>query len=191
MTRIISGSAGGRRLRTPPGPGTRPTSDRVREALFSSLESRGGLAGAHVMDLYAGSGALGLEAASRGAGSVLLVESHHRAAGVIRGNIRSLGLPGAELVAATVESALDRPAALRYDVVLADPPYDVREAALARVLELLMARQWLAEEAVVVLERSSRSPEPPWPHGLVGRGCRRYGETALWTASTPDPDGTD
>ncbi len=184
MTRIISGAAGGRRLHTPSGHRTRPTSDRVREALFSALESRGGLRGAHVMDLYSGSGALGLEAASRGAGSVLLVESHRQAAGVIRRNIADLGLRGAEVRAATVEAALDRPATLRYDLVLADPPYDVGEAALGRVLDLLIAREWLADDAAVVVERSTRSPEPTWPPGLVGEGRRRYGETTLWYAGT-------
>ena len=87
MTRIIAGSAGGRTLRTPPGAGTRPTSDRVREAIFSALQARDALSGARVLDLYAGSGALGLEAASRGAASVLLVESDARAVSVIRDNI--------------------------------------------------------------------------------------------------------
>ncbi|HQW72588.1 MAG TPA: RsmD family RNA methyltransferase, partial [Ornithinibacter sp.] len=91
MTRIIAGTLGGRTLRTPPGSGTRPTSDRVREALFSALDARGAVAGARVLDLYAGSGALGLEAASRGAESVLLVESDRRAADVIAGNVRELG----------------------------------------------------------------------------------------------------
>src|SRR5699024_5696635 len=127
VTRIISGEAGGRRLSTPGGERTRPTSDRVREALFSSLEARGVLEGAHVMDLYAGSGALGLEAASRGAASVLLVESDRGASATIRANISDVGVAGARLLSSTVERALDRPATLRYDVVLADPPYDVTE----------------------------------------------------------------
>ena len=94
MTRIISGLAGGRRIRTPPGIGTRPTSDRVREALFSRLEHLDVVNGANVLDLYAGSGALGLEAASRGAASVLLVESDRAAAAVVRRNIADLGMPG-------------------------------------------------------------------------------------------------
>ena len=182
MTRIISGSAGGRRLRTTSGPGTRPTTDRVREALFSSLESRGVVKGAHVMDLYAGSGALGLEAASRGAASVLLVESHRATARVIRRNVADLGVRGARVEADSVEHALDRAATLRYDLVLADPPYDVTERDLGRVLELLVRHDWLAEEAVVVVERSSRSPQPPWPTGLVADDERRYGETTLWYA---------
>lgn len=186
VTRIISGGAGGRRLRTPTGDGTRPTSDRVREALFSSLEARGLVDGAHVMDLYAGSGALGLEAASRGAASVLLVESDRSACGVIRANITDLRVAGARLQAGTVETALDAPPTLRYDLVLADPPYDVPEDSLARVLDLLITRDWLAEEAVVVVERSSRSPEPTWPTGLVAAGSKSYGETVLWTAERVD-----
>ncbi|MGO1168016.1 MAG: 16S rRNA (guanine(966)-N(2))-methyltransferase RsmD, partial [Janibacter sp.] len=146
MTRIISGEAGGRRLRTPTGDGTRPTTDRVREALFSSLEARDLIDGAHVMDLYAGSGALGLEAASRGAASVLLVESDRSASATIRANISDLGVAGARLQSGTVEQALNRPASLRYDVVLADPPYDVTEESLGSVLEMLLAHQWLAQE---------------------------------------------
>ena len=103
MTRIISGSAGGRRLRTPPGSSTRPTSDRVREALFSRLEHRGLLDDTRVLDLYAGSGALGLEAASRGAADVVLVESQRGAATAIRANITAVGHPSVRLVADTVE----------------------------------------------------------------------------------------
>ncbi len=188
VTRIISGEAGGRRLSTPGGERTRPTSDRVREALFSSLEARGVLEGAHVMDLYAGSGALGLEAASRGAASVLLVESDRGASATIRANISDVGVAGARLLSSTVERALDRPATLRYDVVLADPPYDVTEESLARILDMLLTQQWLAQEPVVVVERSSRSPEPAWPEGIVGEGPKRYGETVLWFASLSAPD---
>lgn len=180
VTRIISGEAGGRRLRTPAGDGTRPTTDRVREALFSSLEARGVIDGAHVMDLYAGSGALGLEAASRGAASVLLVESDRGASATIRANISDLGVAGARLQSCSVEQALDRPASLMYDLVLADPPYDVTEESLGAVLEMLLAHQWLAQEPVIVIERSSRSPEPTWPDGIVAEGSKSYGETTLW-----------
>ncbi|MGE9807863.1 16S rRNA (guanine(966)-N(2))-methyltransferase RsmD [Janibacter sp. G1551] len=179
MTRIISGEAGGRRLQTPTGNRTRPTSDKVREALFGSLDARGVLEGAHVMDLYAGSGALGLEAASRGAASLLLVESDRGAASVIRRNVADLGISGARLQACTVEAALSRTPSLRYDLVLADPPYDVDETALAGVLEALVARQWLADGALVVVERSSRSPEPTWPQGLIPEAVKAYGETVL------------
>jgi 16S rRNA (guanine966-N2)-methyltransferase len=188
VTRIISGDAGGRRLRTPTGDGTRPTTDRVREALFSALESRGVIEGAHVMDLYAGSGALGLEAASRGAASVLLVESDRGASATIRANISDLGVAGARLQSCSVEQALNRTASLRYDLVLADPPYDVTEESLASVLEMLLAHQWLAQEPVIVIERSSRSPEPSWPDGIVAEGSKTYGETVLWFATQVAPD---
>lgn len=188
VTRIISGEAGGRRLRTPSGDGTRPTSDRVREALFSALEARGAIDGAHVMDLYAGSGALGLEAASRGAASVLLVESDRGASATIRANISELGVAGARLQSGTVERALDRPASLRYDVVLADPPYEVTEETLGAVLEKLLAHQWLAQEPVLVVERSARAPEPSWPDGIIAEGSKTYGETVLWFATRVAPD---
>ena len=192
MTRIISGLAGGRRIRTPPGRGTRPTSDRVREALFSRLEHMDVLQNAKVLDLYAGSGALGLEAASRGAASVLLVESEWAAVSVIRKNIAELGLGGVSVRADTVERALLRGPAFddeRCDLVLADPPYDVTDEALADVLTLLVTHQWLTEDAFVVVERSARSPEPRWPQGLDGAGERRYGDTKMWFADFAGPRG--
>lgn len=187
MTRVISGTAGGRRLRTPPGSGTRPTSDRVREALFSRLEHRGLLEGSHVLDLYAGSGALGLEAASRGAAIVLLVESNAAAGKVIRANIGIVGVPGVRLLATTVERALAAgpPADVRMDLVLLDPPYDVDEPTLAAVLRSLVEHEWLAEDAFVVVERSSRTPQPTWPEGLELSGEKRYGETTVWFAEPP------
>lgn len=192
MTRIISGLAGGRRIRTPPGSGTRPTSDRVREALFSRLEHLDVVHRASVLDLYAGSGALGLEAASRGAASVLLVESEWSAVAAIRKNIADLGLPGVSIRADTVERALlDAPASAgaRCDLVLADPPYEVSEQALSDVLALLVTHGWLSEDAFVVVERSARSPEPRWPQGLEGAGERRYGETKMWFADFGGPRG--
>jgi 16S rRNA (guanine966-N2)-methyltransferase len=192
MTRIISGLAGGRQIRTPPGSGTRPTSDRVREALFSRLEHLDVLHQAKVLDLYAGSGALGLEAASRGASSVLLVESDWAAVAVMRKNIAELGLPGVSVRAEAVERALlggPTSDAQRCDLVLADPPYDVTEDGLADVLTLLVAHEWLSEDAFVVVERSSRSPEPRWPQGLDGAGERRYGDTKMWFADFAGPRG--
>ena len=180
MTRIIAGTAGGRELRTPPGRGTRPTSDRVREALFSTLDARDAVAGCHVLDLYAGSGALGLEAASRGAASVTLVESDRAAAGLIRDNAALLGLR-ATVVPATVRSALGG-TARAMDLVLVDPPYDLGEEALAEDLATLVGAGWLAEDALVVVERSKRSPEPTWPEGLEQQRLKKYGETVLWYA---------
>lgn len=187
MTRVIAGTAGGRTLRTPPGSGTRPTSDRVREALFSALDARDAVRGARVLDLYAGSGALGLEAASRGASSVVLVESDRRAADVITRNVRDLGLPGVRVVRTTVAAALapDPAPADAADLVLVDPPYDVDETALAAVLSRL-ASGWLAPGGLVVVERSTRSPEPGWPPGLERSGKpRKYGETTVWLATRP------
>jgi len=192
MTRIISGLAGGRRIRTPAGSGTRPTSDRVREALFSRLEHLDVVNHANVLDLYAGSGALGLEAASRGAASVLLVESDRAAAVVVRRNIAHLGLPGVSVRADTVERALlsgRSSGEAPRDLVLADPPYDVTEEALADVLALLVTHGWLSADALVVVERSARSPEPRWPQGLDGAGERRYGETKMWFADFAGPRG--
>jgi 16S rRNA (guanine966-N2)-methyltransferase len=188
VTRIISGRAGGQRLHTPAGSGTRPTSDRVREALFSRLDHLDVLAGAAVLDLYAGSGALGLEAASRGATSVLLVESDRAAAAVARRNAALTGIPGVSVRAATVERALAAPPPAPFDLVFLDPPYDVGEDALERVLSALVEQHWLSEEALVVVERSSRSPEPRWPAGLDPEGERRYGETRVWFAGVPEPD---
>lgn len=192
MTRIIGGALGGRRIAAPPGAGTRPTSDRVREAIFSALEARIELDGVHVLDLYAGSGALGLEAASRGAARVVLVEHDRRAAATIRRNVADLGLDGVVTVAARAVSAvLDGPPA-DADLVFLDPPYDVGEDVLARVLAALAAAH-LTPEAVVVVERSSRSPEPTWPPGVHRTGDRTYGETRVWYAQAsapPDPDGT-
>jgi 16S rRNA (guanine966-N2)-methyltransferase len=191
MTRIISGTAGGRTLRTPEGASTRPTSDRVREALFSRLEHRHLLTGAHVLDLYAGSGALGLEAASRGAELVLLVESNRRAVSVIRDNIKTVGRAGVRVLADPVLRVLSAgpPGGIRMDLVLIDPPYDVREDALAEVLTELVERGWLASDAFVVVERSTRSPQPTWPKGLELSGEKRYGETTVWFAEPPLADG--
>lgn len=178
MTRIIAGTAGGRALKVPPGSGTRPTSDRVREALFSSLEARDALRGASVLDLYAGSGALGLEAASRGAARVVLVESDRRAAAVISANARSLGLR-AEVATRSVRSYLSGPVQA-FDLVLLDPPYPLSEEDLAGDLAAL--GRWLSGHALVIVERSSRSPEPTWPDGLERTSRKAYGETTLWLA---------
>lgn len=184
MTRIIAGTAGGRTLRTPPGAGTRPTSDRVREAVFSALDARDAVRGSRVLDLYAGSGALGLEAASRGASSVVLVESDPRAAEVIARNAADLALRGVRVARSTVLRALGgdpRPDEAA-DLVLVDPPYAAAEAELSAVLERLAAG-WLAAGGVLVVERSSRSPEPAWPPGIRRSGKpRRYGETTVWLA---------
>jgi 16S rRNA (guanine(966)-N(2))-methyltransferase RsmD len=179
LTRIIAGEFGGRRLVTPSGAGTRPTSERVREALFSTLATMIDLDGARVADLYAGSGAVGLEALSRGASRVLLVEADARAARAARANIAALGA-GAILLATTVERAVATKPDHEFDAIFADPPYAVSDADLAAVLADLAAHGWLAPGGVLVVERSSRSPEPGWPEGVTPDRGRRYGESTLW-----------
>lgn len=190
MTRIIGGTAGGRRLRTPTGHLTRPTSDRVREALFSALESAlGSLGGLRFLDLYAGSGAVGLEAASRGAGPVTLVEQDRRTATLIRGNAAALRLAGVDVVAGSVRRYLDRGPGPAYDAVFLDPPYDLAGAAVTGDLRAL-AGGWLAQEALVVVERSTHSGPVEWPDGYAPARTRTYGETSLlfasWTGGAPE-----
>ncbi|MBY8856270.1 16S rRNA (guanine(966)-N(2))-methyltransferase RsmD [Nocardia sp. CA2R105] len=181
MTRIVAGAAGGRRLRVPPA-GTRPTSDRVREALFSMLCARMDFDGIRVLDLYAGSGALGLEALSRGASHALLIESDRKAAAVVRGNIADLGLPGGELRIGTVSSVLATPPPEPYDLVLSDPPYALEGTRIADDLTALAANGWLHTDALVVVERATRSPETAWPTGFSPHRVRRYGETRIESA---------
>lgn len=173
MTRIIAGTAGGRRLVVPSGTSTRPSSDRAREGLFSSLQSLTDLEGATCLDLYAGSGALGLEAVSRGAASATLVEDDPRALAAIRSNVDALGL-AATVVDADVTRFLGQEPS-PYDVVVLDPPYGVDvDPVLAALLP------WLAEDAVVVVERRTRGARPTVPAGLREERSRRYGEATLW-----------
>lgn len=181
MSRIVGGRHGGRRLSAPPGRGTRPTTDRVREALFNALDAAVGVAGTRFLDLYAGSGAVGLEAASRGAVGVLLVESDPRAARAAGANIAALGLADrVRLRVGSVEQVLragsDRP----YDIVFADPPYGAPAAEIDAMLTALACGGWLAEEAMIVVERSTRGdPVGSVPEITFDRS-RRYGETVLW-----------
>jgi 16S rRNA (guanine966-N2)-methyltransferase len=180
VARIVGGVAGGRRLRVP-RTGTRPTSDRAREALFNTLAGLVELDGARVLDLFAGSGAVGLEALSRGAKVAVLVESDVEAARTITANVTSLGLTGAEVMRTAVERHLALPPpAEPFDVVFADPPYALPEAALAEVLERLAGPYWVRGGGVVVVERSVQSPEPLWPKALLAVKHKRYGDTALW-----------
>jgi 16S rRNA (guanine966-N2)-methyltransferase len=182
VTRIIAGLAGGRRLATRPGRSTRPTSDRTREGLFGTVTAiRGGLDGAAVLDLYAGSGAVGLEALSRGAADVLLVESDPRAARVIRENIAAVGLAGAQVVTDRVERVLGRgPGGPARDFVFADPPYALGDDELRQVLDGLLQPGWLAPGALIAVERGTRSGPLSWPPGYVSDRCRRYGDATLW-----------
>ncbi|NMR21179.1 RsmD family RNA methyltransferase [Cellulomonas fimi] len=190
MTRVVAGTAGGRTLRVPTR-GTRPTSERVREALFSRLEHLDAVAGARVLDLYAGSGALGIEAASRGAAAVTLVDSARVAVDACRANVAALRLPLVTVVGERAERFVQRPVAAPWDLVLIDPPYDLDEDVLAEVLARLAGPTALDPDGVVVVERSSRSPEPRWPTDLGPTDRRAYGETVVWFAS-PDasPDET-
>lgn len=189
MTRIIAGTAGGRRLLTPPGAGTRPTSDRVREAVFGRLEHLDAIAGSHVVDLYAGSGALGLEAVSRGAASAFLVESDSKAAATIGKNVSHLELTGVQVRSSPVETVVSAPLSPPANLVFVDPPYALGEEALADVLAALVRHGSMAADAVLVVERSTRSAEPVWPADVELIGPRRYGETTCWFAEyLPDGD---
>lgn len=177
MTRIIAGSAGGRRLRVPAGRSTRPTADRAREALFSALEAlRGPLAGAAFLDLYAGSGAVGLEAASRGAARVVLVESAAPAVAAIRANAAVVGAE-VDLRVQPVERFLAGPPPMQFDVVFADPPYAVPVDA---PLVALATAGWVRAGGVVVVERASRDAPPAWPAAIEPVRAKRYGEATLW-----------
>ena len=197
MSRIVAGSRGGRRLQTPAGEATRPTTDRVREALFSALTSWAGtaagppadaLAGLAFLDLYAGSGAVGLEAASRGAAPVLLVEANARTAALARRNVTDLGLP-ASVRATAVETLARTPAERGYDVVFADPPYALETPRLDAVVADLVAHGWVGAGGLLVLERSSRTPAPSWPAGVDDAWQRAYGETVLHLATLPAAAG--
>jgi 16S rRNA (guanine966-N2)-methyltransferase len=178
VSRVVAGVAGGRRLVMPAGVATRPTAERAREGLFSTLTSlRGTLEGAAFLDLYAGSGAVGLEAASRGASVVVLVERDPQALHAIRTNTEALALDGVEIRGEPVERVLAVPASRTFDVVFVDPPYS---DPVDDVLDRLDAGGWLAADAVVAVERASRSAQPPWPAAIDPLRSRRYGEATLW-----------
>lgn len=180
MPRIITGTLGGRTIPGPPGKGTRPTSDRVREALFSRVEGWDAVAGARVLDLYAGTGALALEALSRGADSAVLVESHGPTARQLRRVAADLGLADRcevrEGRAEKVAPVLDGEPGV-FTLVFLDPPYDLATEALEDLLVTL--RPALADDALVVVERSARSRPLRWPDGWGDDGTRSYGETVL------------
>jgi 16S rRNA (guanine966-N2)-methyltransferase len=181
VTRIVAGSAGGRQVHTPRGAATRPTSERVREALFSSLVAElGTLDGVRFLDLFAGSGAVGLEALSRGAAAAVLVERDPRTAELIRRSAAELGLDDATVVTGSVLQHLRTGVPRAFDIAFCDPPYALPASMLTDVVQLLIDRGWLAPGAVVVLERSRHDLPPQWPAGLNERRSRRYGDTVLW-----------
>lgn len=188
MTRIISGAAGGLRLKAVPGTATRPTTDRVKESLFSRLDAWGMCENARVLDLFAGSGALGLEAASRGAREVTLVEKSTSAASVCRANAKVLATAVPQATITTVQSPvltfLGRAGSRRWDLVLADPPYPLTNQEVAGLLGHLVGR--LGPGAVIVVERSARTQEPEWPRGLRRFERSDHGETVLWYVEADD-----
>lgn len=193
MSRIITGVAGGTPLVSVPGTLTRPTTDRVKEALFSRLEAFDVLSGARVLDLYSGSGSLGVESGSRGAEFVDLVEFDAKASAVCQRNAdlinTVLGRKAVTVHRSKVESFLDRSAAgVQWDLVFLDPPYPLEEPALAAVLAKLAPH--LGQGAVVVVERSSRTPEPVWPAEMERFAEKKYGETKLWFAEPVGPDSS-
>lgn len=185
MTRIIAGFAGSLTLAVPRY-GTRPTSDRVREAIFSALEARDAIDGAYVLDLYAGSGALGLEAASRGAASVTLVEKAYGTTELVRKNAAAVlrAAPKRDSVRIQVTGqpvqAFLAGTGIQYDVVFLDPPYDLGDVELGH--NLVAVAPLLTEDAIVVVERGSRSPEPTWGPGLALTRRKDYGDTTVWYA---------
>ncbi len=180
MPRIVAGTARGRRLAVPPGDRTRPTSDRAREGLFNTLATLVDLPGARFADLYAGSGAVGLEALSRGAEHVLLVDSDPVAVRVLKANVDVVGLPGAEIIRSPVESVVDAIAGKSYDVMFLDPPYAITNDALIDLVGRISHRGWLATAGVCVVERATRAEPFAWPAGLTADRHRRYGEGTLW-----------
>jgi 16S rRNA (guanine966-N2)-methyltransferase len=177
MLRIVAGRLGGRRLVAPRDQATRPTSEKVREALFAILGGSGDV----VLDLYAGSGALGLEALSRGASRAVFVESRKPALDSLRGNIEGLGVgEQVAVIARPVERSAASLAPLGpFDLILADPPYVlVDEGGAPRALQALCAAGLLVEGGTLVLEHSSRT-DPPALSGLQLTESRRYGDTAV------------
>ena len=198
MTRIIAGLAGSIHL-TPPAKSTRPTADRIRESIFNRLENWEAITGARVLDLFAGTGALGLEALSRGADSVVLVDSNKSAAGVCRANAelvgKSLLKQGVQFDVSVVsqdakayahhvgESAGGYESA-EFDLVFIDPPYDVTNHEIESILSYL--KPALHEEFTVLVERSSRTDEPTWPEGYRMESRKDYGDTSVFWLVEPE-----
>jgi 16S rRNA (guanine966-N2)-methyltransferase len=198
LSRIIAGSHGGQRIAMPPGDRARPTTDRVREALFSAIAAWAGraaepveesLAGLAFCDLYAGSGAVGLEAASRGASRVLLVERDSRTAQLGRRNAEALGL-AVNIVVSPVEQVLRKAPPHPFDIVFADPPYELDTSTVSAQIQQLLLNAWVDRDSLIVVERSRRTPPLIWPDSAVKRWSRAYGETILCFAELdPKQDG--
>ncbi len=175
--RVIAGLVGGRRLLAPEGQHTRPTSDRVKEALFSALEPY--LEGARVLDLYAGSGALGIEALSRGAVGAVFVERDRRAAELIRRNLEAVGLSGGVRRVTSVEQYCRAPVDGPFDIVLADPPYDMAGSQILACLDDLATAGGMSATARVVVERRRSREALPSGGGVAWERTRTYGDTTL------------
>ncbi len=187
MTRIVAGRWGGRALKTPEGTATRPTNSKVRAALGNSLQASGALVGASVLDLFAGTGALGLELASRGAERVVLVENDREALAVVRANVATLDAGGT--VTVVPSSALSYAGAgaggAGFDIVVADPPYDLPNEDLTSMLRGLVTHGLLNPHADLVVERARRTADLAWPEPLVGERTKRYGDTVLLFGRAP------
>jgi 16S rRNA (guanine966-N2)-methyltransferase len=184
--RIVAGTWRGRRINAPKGMETRPTADRVREALFGSLVSRfgGGLAGVRVLDPFAGTGALGLEALSRGAASAVFVESDRRAREVLAGNVRTLEAGESARIVAGDAFVLGSRSGLPggpFGLILLDPPYRIDAARVRSLLSDLARTRELAPGAVIVWEHAAER-EADWPEGFEPQGTKRYGTTGIGTA---------
>jgi 16S rRNA (guanine966-N2)-methyltransferase len=192
VTRVIAGVARGRRLAVPTS-GTRPTSDRVRESLFSTIESTLIAEGrawsqVRVLDLFAGTGALGLEALSRGAQSAILVERSRSAVKVLQANVKVVACPGAEVMSRDARLLAGQPATLPADLCFADPPYDWSTAELSDLLQGLGVAGWLAPGALVVVERPAKDGSSPLPVSWTEARRRAYGDTALWYGRFAEPE---
>lgn len=186
MPRIIAGSRGSRRIEAPAGERTRPTPDRVREAVFASVGTYLTLEGARILDLYCGSGAMAFEGLSRGAGRATLVDRSRAALSVSQRNQRTLGLAGeSTVVSADVTDWLTTAPSSRYDLVYLDPPY---ARPVEPDLRALVDRGWLTDGAVVGVERATRTSEVEWPTGLDPLRKRVYGDTTVHYARFAPPE---
>jgi 16S rRNA (guanine966-N2)-methyltransferase len=193
LTRIVAGKWGGRRLVTPAGERTRPTSEKVRAALASSLTAAGGLEGARVLDLYAGSGALGLELVSRGASSAVFVERDRTALTALKSNVETLGRSDPDVTLTPVQGEVTGFLARAaygfpvgpFDLVIADPPYDLGTDLVVSMLQALQQSGMLAGHADVIVERGVKSGDVLWPEPLEGVRSRRYGDTLLCYGRAP------
>lgn len=182
MTRIIAGDLRGRNIKVPDS-GTRPTSDRVREAIFSTLTSLDAIADLNVLDLYSGSGALGIEALSRGAKSCVFVENNRNASSVIQKNLEDLNIE-AHVLEVKVESLLNKVPSSKltspFQLVFLDPPYEYSLQEISKVLNLGLSNSWFSQDAILVIETGKGIKEFIWPEGFESVREKSYGDTSVW-----------